>query len=283
MSDGEPEVPAEALEDVAYLSRSANRARILEALVERSLTRRELAEATGTSRTTLDRIVNELEDRGWAERTVEGSYTATPQGTHLQRQFEPFLDAVSAIRRLGEAIEWLPTAELTIGLEHFADAVVRRPAQGDPVETIDMMVEMVEGATEYRALTHLVPPVPLSEAILDGVESGRLTTDGVLTPDSIDFLRETPDRRRRWASILEAGAGELYRYDGTLPCNLWISDEHVLIKKSGPEPFAESYGVPIVTRNEAVHSWANGLVDAYRAEATRLEPGHFTDPDPSTG
>lgn len=209
MGDDDSKLPTEAVEDIAYLS----------------VTRQELAELTGTSRTTLDRIVNEFEDRGWAERTVDGTYIATPQGTHLQRQFQPFLESIMAIRRLGETLEWLPTEELTIGLEHFADAVVRRPAQDDPVETIDLMVEMVEKETEHRALTHLVPPAALSEGELDGVESGRLRPEGVLTSESIDLLRETPERRRRWASILEAEKGDLYRYDGNIPCNLWIIDE----------------------------------------------------------
>jgi predicted transcriptional regulator len=241
-----------------------------------------VAEITGIPRTTLDRIVNELESRDWAERTVDGTYTATLQGIHLQRQFQPFLDAVVAIRRLGDAVAWLPTAELTIGLEHFADAEIWRPAGDDPVETIDLMVEMVEGATEHRAFTHLVPPAPLSEAILEGIESGRLTAEGVLTADSVDFLRETPERRRRWASIVESGTGDLYRYDGEIPCNLWIIDEYVLIKKSGPEPFSQAYGVPIVSQDETVHSWADRLIDSYRAEATRLESGYFAESGSST-
>ncbi|MFC6939602.1 helix-turn-helix transcriptional regulator [Salinirubellus sp. GCM10025818] len=279
MNGGESEVPAQALEDVAYLTRSANRVKILGALTDRSASRRELAEITGTSRTTLDRIVNELEDRGWAERTPDGTYTATPEGTRLQRQFRPFLESVVAVRNLGKTVEWLPTEELTIGLEHFADAIVQRPEGDDPVETIDLMVEMVEEATRHRAFTHLVPPEPLSEAILEGVESGRLTAEGVLTTGSLDFLRETPRRRGRWASIVEAGAG-LYQYDGEIPCNLWIMDENVLIKKSRPEPFAEAYGVPIISRDEDVRSWANQLIDTYRAEATRLEPGYFAESAP---
>jgi len=271
MGDSDSEGTTAALDDVAYLSRSPNRVNILAVLADRAVTRRALAEHTGTSRTTLDRIVNELEERGWAERTADGTYTATPQGTHLQREFQSFRNSVLAIRRLGDTLEWLPTGELEIGLEHFADAVVRRPTHDDPVETVDLMIELIQEATHHRALTHLVPPVSLSEAILDGVESGRLTADGVLTADSVDFLREAPDRRRRWASIADAVDGDLFRYDGTIPCNLWIIDEAVLIKKSGPDSIAEAYGVPIVCRNEAVLDWANQLVDTYQAEATQVD------------
>jgi predicted transcriptional regulator len=243
MHEGAPDVQAEALEHIAFLSRSVNRVQILQALTNQAATRQELAEHTATSRTTLDRIVNEFEDRGWVERTVEGSYSTTSRGTHIVRTLQPFLESIVAIENLGEAVDWLPTEEVTIGLEHFSDAVVQRPSQPDPVETIDLMVQMVEKATEHRALTHLTPAVRYSEAILEGVESGRLTAEGVLTNDSIDLIRENPERRDRWASVAPTGTGH-YHYDGELPCNLWIIDENVLIKKSGPEPFAEALWGP---------------------------------------
>jgi len=117
--------------------------------------------------------------------------------------------------------------------------------------------------------------------ILEGVESGRLTAEGVLAASSLDFLQDTPKRRERWASIVEAGA-DLYRYEGEIPCNLWIMDETVLIKKSRPESFTEAYGVPISSRDEDVRSWANQLIDTYRAAATQLEPGDFSGATPST-
>jgi len=250
-------------------------------LTDRPASRQELVESIGTSRATIDRVVNEFENRGWAERTVDGTYTATAWGVHLQEQFDPFLESVAALRRLGGTVEWLPAEELTIGLHHFADAEVVGQGQDDPVETIDMMVEMVDDATEFRAFTHLVPPAPLAEATLQGVQSGRLTAEGVLTADSITFLGGDPERRERWTAIIDAGT-PLYRYDGDIPCNVWIIDETVLIKKSGPEPFADAYGVPIVSQNEAVRAWANQLIDTYRDRADRLDPGYFAEFAPST-
>jgi hypothetical protein len=72
MSSESSEISTEALEDIAYLCRSANRVTILDALTEGPYSRRELANQTDASRTTLDRIVNELEERRWVERTTEG-------------------------------------------------------------------------------------------------------------------------------------------------------------------------------------------------------------------
>ena len=270
MDTGSDAIPFEALNDVAYLSRTANRVVILDALTRGPYTRRTLAELTGASRTTLDRIVNELEDRGWTERTPDGDYVATPEGSHLMQQFRPFIESVEAIRRLGGALEWLPD-ELGIGLQHFSDATVRRPEQDDPVETVEYMAELIRAASEFRTLTHLVPPTALLEAMRDGVVSGRLTLEGLTLIEYFDLPTDQPNRRKWWREIIDADA-DLYFCEGPIPCNLWIIDETVLIKQSHPDEIDESYGVPIVSTNDTVRSWAHDLIDHYRADATRIEP-----------
>jgi len=263
-------IPLDALEDVGYLSRSANRVVILDALTDGAASRRELAEVTGVPRTTLDRIVNELDDRGWAERTTDGDYVATPAGTHLMQQFSPFLDAVEALQRLGEAVEWLPDEELDIGLEHFRDASVRRPEMGDPVDGVEYMTRLVRDASEFRTLTHLVPPTSLLRALSEGVVSSRLSLEAVSSQTDTNFPSEQPDRRQLWRDMLEADA-DLYLCEGPVPCNLWIIDETVLIKKSRPGSIDESYGAPIVSTDGTVRSWAHDLIDRYRSDATRID------------
>lgn len=274
MSERSEAIPSDALADVAYLTRSENRIAILRALADGPTTRREISERTGCSRTTLDRIVNELESRGWAERTPDGTYVATPVGRHLIDQFDPFLRSVDALQRLGEAIDWLPTAELTVDLAAFSDATVRRPERDDPVETIEFMTDLVREASTFRVLTHLFPPEPLSEAMHEGLTSGRLSVQAVVPDGYMTSLREYPERRVRWHDNLRAGA-VVYRYEGTLPCNLWIVDERVLIKQASDGPIAESYGVPIVSNNPAVRDWASDLIDRYVREGREIDPATF--------
>lgn len=268
------ELPTGGLEDVAYLSRSANRVVILDALTDGPYSRRALADQTGASRTTLDRIVNELEDRGWAERTAEGTYVATVQGRHLVRRFMPFLESVEALQRLDDAVAWLPVDELSIGLEHFSDAVVRRPEPADPVETIDYITDLLENASEFRMLAHLAPPEPLGETLRDRVVSGQMVVDGVITDELFSYLGSSPERAARWRALVEAGT-DLHRHEGPIPCNLWIFDETVLIKKSGPEPIDESYGAPIVSDDSVVRSWAHDLIDDVTAAASRIDAEAF--------
>lgn len=267
------EVPSGALEDVAYLSRSQNRVAILGALARGPSTRRELQETTGTSRTTLDRIVNELEDRDWAKRLPDGDYAATAAGTHLVNQFRPFVESVEAVRRLEETVSWLPTDELTIGLEHFSDATVMRPER-DVVEVVEFMADLFRNSDDFRVLTHLTPPERLGRTFHESVVSGSLSVTAVVTGGTLDVVRGQPRRRERWRDMVESGS-EVYRYDGSIPCNLWTFDGTVLIKKSGEEPIPESYGVPIVSENERVLEWGHRLIDRYRDDGVRLEPADF--------
>lgn len=263
-------IPPDVLEDIAYLSRSPYRIRILRALTNGPYTRRELEEFTEATRTTLDRIVNELEERGWAERTMDGDYAATSVGNLLVAQFMPFIGSVTAIKQLDEAVTWLPSDELSIGMHHFSDASVRRPAQGDPMETIDDFTDLIQDTTEFRVLTDLAAPVPLAQAIRDRIVAGQLTAEFVIADEVIEYIRARPDRQKRWRAMIEGGA-RVFQHEAAIPCNTYIFDDTVFIKKGGVEPIEEGYGVPIQSRNEAVLAWANDLIDQCRNTATRVD------------
>lgn len=256
----------DALEDISFLARSANRVRLLVALAAEPATRRELRETTEVPRATLARIVTELEEQGWVERGAGGAHDLTPTGRHVVGQFLPFLRSMTAIRRLGETVEWLPTDELDVDLRHFADATVVRPANDDPVEVVDDFATAVEGAAEFRGLTHYAPPDAIARAILEGLESGRLDVTVVMTDEVVTYLQGRPERRTQFRAWLDAGAA-LYQHDADLPCNVWTIDETVFVKKSGDDARERSYGVPIVSRNPKIHEWATDVIDAHRDAA----------------
>ena len=271
-NDAREAVPTDAIEDVAYLVRSTNRVRILDALADDPRTRRALTEATGASRTTLDRIVNEFEDRGWARRLDDGRYAATTTGRELSATVGSALDAVTAIRRLGDAIDWLPRDELDVGLEHFRDAAVRHPESDDPVETGDYFAELVTNADEMWVLTEWAPPGRLAKTMHDEVVDGCLDGTFVVTRECGEYLLEDPTRRDRWREMLDASA-ITWLYDGDVPCNCFVIGDIVLVKSSGPDAISESYGSPIESTNPRIREWALELVDRYRQDATPLDPG----------
>lgn len=264
-------VPTDALDTVAYLARSPNRVRILDALADAPATRRALTDATGASRTTLDRIVNEFEDRGWAERDPDGRYVATATGRALVDALDPALDAVTAIHHLGDAVAWLPRDELDIGLEHFSDARLRRPENDDPVETGRYFADLIREADEFRVMSEWAPPEALAGPMHEEIVAGDLDATFVVTSEVSARVFEDPGQRERWREMLSTNA-ESWLVDGQVPCNLFVFDDTVLLKSSGPDAVQESYGVPIESTNPRVREWALELFEQYREDGARVTP-----------
>lgn len=79
-----------SLEDVEFLARSESRVAVLVALGDGSRTHDELGNVVNASRVTLDRILNNLEDRGWIVRS-DGRYESTPRGAFVASEFGRFL------------------------------------------------------------------------------------------------------------------------------------------------------------------------------------------------
>lgn len=264
--------------DIAYLARSGNRVEILEALVAGPRSPRELAAETAASRSTLGRILTELEERGWAERTTGGEYGATAVGEFAAAEFGPVVGSMAALRTLGEAVAWLPREELTVGLHRFSDATVSRPESNCPMAPDTRLVALIREASEFRCLVRIAPSLAFERVMRDAVVDGDLRTEHVLTTSELDYLNRDPERRRRWREYLEAGA-DVFRYDGTIPCNLFVVDERVLVTDREPEVCAF-----IETTDGAVRQWGCELVGRYRADAERLDAGAFApEPPPSTG
>lgn len=265
--------PDGAMEDVAYLARSGSRIRILDALTAEPHTRSELTETTGIARTTVGRIINEFEERGWARRTTAGEYETTPTGAYMLAEFTPFVESVQAIRNLGDLVAWLPTNEIPIDLHQFSDATVRRPEPADPMSTITDFNARLDGVSEFQCLVGIAPPIPFERKMVEGVVNRGLETEHVITDEELNYLLDHPERLPRWREYVEAGAN-VYCYDGQIPCNLFIFDDTVIITNSRSDVGDPHVGIEC--ENQAVLSWAREVIDTYRNEAGQLESTAFT-------
>jgi predicted transcriptional regulator len=262
--------PADALEDVAYLSRSETRIRVLNVLAATPHTPREVADRTDVPRSTLRRTLTELVERGWAERTLDGEYRLTPTGEYVAAETERYLGSIRAIRTLGDAVGWLPNDELAVDLRHFRDATVRRPEPNAVSSPSTVATERLREATTFACLVNTAPSLGFERVMVDGVVQGRLTTTHVITDGELAVLRRKPERASRWQTYVEAGAG-LYCYDGRIPCNLLVIDETVFVLDRQPDALEG-----IECTNSVVREWALDLIDDYRADAERLDTTAFT-------
>ncbi len=269
MSDA-GDIPGDALDDIAYLARSEPRIRVLQALSTETRSCRDLAEQVAVSRSTLDRTLGELEERGWVERRSDEVYSATPTGEHLSAQFGPLLRSVETLRALEAGLEAVPADELSIGpaddvrigLHHFDDAVVQQPAETDPSDVTHRLADLAQETTTFFELRSVPPSTAVTETLRERLSSGELTHQAVYAGCLIDYLRDDADPEDGPSlERLMTDAGQLYRYWGDIPCQLFVFDETVVLEEnqstgSGLETFLE-------TDSDVVRTWALGLIDRY--------------------
>lgn len=282
----EREVPSEALADVVWLARSENRLLVLAVLTSTvtapgketpSYARRELAGLTGTSRTTLGRILSELEERGWAKRNTDGEYEATSRGQHVAAAFEPVVNSVAAIRHLGDAVALLPATELAVGptdeieidLRHFADATVNYPDGYDPTFFGRYFGDLVEGATSLHWIDYVATPEKMMDATAAELHDGDLSGAGVFPTFLVEHFRENPGVGPRRQDLAVEGMA-VFEYEGHIPCNLFVIDDTVLIENSQVDECPDS--TVIETRNETVRAWAMSVIERYIEASRQVDP-----------
>lgn len=263
---------AGALEDIAYLARSANRVRLLDELVSGASTRSDLTERTGIARTTVGRIVKEFEERGWVERTAGGGYTATPTGRQVVAEFTPLVDSMTVIRILGETVAWFQATEQQISLHHLRDATVWRPERTDPMAPTAAYMDDLRTAAEFHCLVGVAPPISFEKAMQDGVVERGMRVEHVISESEYTYLRDDPERSKRWREYIGAGAN-VYRYDGTVSINLVVLDATVYIAKSQSD-YGEPYTV-IESDDEVVRSWAHEVIETHKADSVPLAADDF--------
>lgn len=254
------------VDGIAFLARSGNRVRVLRTIAEETQTRQKLREDLSMSRTTLGRVLNEFEERGWIRPTGEG-YTTTAAADAILAKFVPLLETMEGIHNLGEAVQWLPPPAHSIDLRHFRDATVTTATPDNPAEPFDRGLQLIRAADTYRGLTSTAIPSYV-EALSEGIVQNGLTCEGVIKASFLETLRGDQDRVEPWYDLVETG--ETWLYDGPVPINMHIVDNVALIwLGEHDEDDLEVYGL-LESENPSVVSWAESLYEEYRAQADLL-------------
>lgn len=272
------EGPGDALADIAYLARSRNRVRVLRALVSTPGSARELRTRTDTSKTTCNRILNEFEERSWARQTPDGNYEATPRAEHIAVQFDPLVESMATIRKLGDDIAvlpadelaWGPDGELTLGIHHFADATVKRKRRQQQGIGRTELADAFRTTSTIHAVSDGSPPRVIGEILQERANRGELSGVEVFTTDLFEYLRDSHDGPPNWAAMVESGI-ETYRYDGPTPNNLTVTDESTFIWGQT----TDGTHAVVISRNDAVRAWGIKVVERYRDRAERLDSAAF--------
>jgi predicted transcriptional regulator len=250
-----------SLEAVQFLANSANRVEVLTALVDGPTGRRELQEGVDASRSTVSRVLDEAETRGWVDS--EGSrYWATPLGESLLLDFRSYLESVEGHRRLGDAVNHFPPPLFELDFRHLRDASLVESTVEDPSAPFTRALDLYGEATEYRGLNSTSLPRH-ERVLLEGAAAGDIAFGQVFERAFVETLLADPERASRWEPLSD----RVWVHDGVVPINVQVVDDTVLVwlgKTRG-----EVAGL-LESRNPAVLSWAEGLYEEYRRGAEPL-------------
>lgn len=285
--------PTERLEPIAYLSRSEYRVQVLEALTDTvpkpgqeppGYDPRELRGVTGASEATLSRILNEFDTRGWAKRTSDGEYVATAQGQHLAVQFGPLVESVETIQKLGDDVAKIPASDLTIGstrdvysLAEFDEVTVHRQGAFDQMTVGKYLGNLTRESSRHLSMGFTAPDEEYNKAVAEGLEEGENPFDeAVYAGPLIDWYGEdTSPTRAQVKELLESTTWELYRYEGYMPCQLFIFDETVVIENSQAETI--TIGTFLESQNDTVRAWALDVFESYKEQSEQVSPEDLSD------
>lgn len=258
-----------SLEDLAFLSRSEHRAAVLDRLSRGARTRPELRDHLGISQPTLGRILGGFEERGWVSKNGR-TYSLTPLGALLAREFSTLLETVETIRTLSEVAHHLPFEQMDFDLSLLREATVTTADSEDVLAHMRRHEALVEQSDHVRTLCSSFSPSAV-QAQRDRVVNGDHTGEAIIAGEAIDTLTQREDVGSLLGDLIASDKATFYRYDGTVPVMLSLFDETAGIVPLDDEGMP--CGTFIESDTEEIRTWVRETINAYKAETTELTPG----------
>lgn len=249
------------LEDVEFLSRSANRVTVLTALADGPRGRDELRDETGASAPTIRRILNDFERRGWARRDGH-EYAATQPGSFVAEHVTTLLERLRTERRFRDVWPLLPTELDGFSLDLVADAVVTTVEPGDPYAPANRCASFYPTTERVRGLDAALT-APHNFAVLTDLVRGGLAAEFVVPPALSENLRAAyPETERRMTS---SPTLTTWWCDSLPMTRLIVFDERVGI--GGYDSDSGVLAVYVDSASPELREWAVSTFERFRREA----------------
>lgn len=267
----------DALAEVEFLARSANRVTVLQHLSRERYTRGELGDVTGASQATLGRILEDFVDRSWV-RHDGNAFVATATGRLVANSVTDLLESLETETKLREIIDYLPTHAMDFDLEHLADATITVPTETRPSAPLREVLAVMDGATHLRVFSHA-----FNEQSIDIVErrvrTGAQTFDGVLAESAVEAIADSAPLWQQFRSLATADDARVrVRTDG-VALAATIADERVIFLLRDGRGLVQA---SLASTDDCVYEWAVETHDHHWRTAAPFEPERYAtgaDPD----
>ena len=252
--------------DSSLLALLQKRSYVLALLVGETRAKPELVGELDVSRSTVDRAVRELVERGLVRRS-NGGFTATLPGRLAHDAYSEFHDQIRVLAETSDLLKCLSAhAELDLCVLTGADVVeAEQPAPYKPASRLE---EHIGRATSIRTLSRALTSIRVADLLHEAVTERGVPVEAVYPESVVEFMRtERWDERHEMAA---SGNYQVYETDD-LPFGLLLLEEsdRTTVCVSIYDDTNDLRGVVVNDTPEAV-SWAQTLFEAYRDDAVDI-------------
>ena len=255
-----------AVAELEFLSRSKHRLHVLRALRE-PCDRSTLRERTDASKPTLSRALGEFEERQWVTRE-RSEYRLTALGSVVVDGVDAALRALETAEKLTPLATWLPFEEFGFEVGRLHDATVRTETQGDSLGVLRRLGTLLYDAETVYQLTGVVATSGI-DTHRRAIEDHGQTLHVVLTADALVTIRSDPDMRSLAGTVQAADGVSVYRYDGTVPYFLAVTEDRVVL--AATDDSGSIRGL-VESTDSTVRGWALDRWEAYRDASVAAAP-----------
>jgi predicted transcriptional regulator len=263
------------LEEVAFLARSKNRIAVLTELNDDGpLRRRTLLERANCDRTTLQRNLDALVERGWVAESNR-TYRITPAGQLVTTGISECLETTAAATELEPFLRWMPEGALGFDIERLVGAETTVNDATNPDRVVCRHTETLRTADRFRGFIPFVGRHSL-ETVWRRVTSDDGAFEVVVPEASVDGVESEPRYARMFDELRESDRIDVLATSDDIPYYLGIVDGVVQIGNTTDDG---SRRAMIETDDDAVRRWAEDTYREHRRRASLLNSGTRGDPE----
>lgn len=256
------------IREIEFLASSEHRIGVMDALAEGGCDRADLQAATGAHKSTISRVLGDLEERRWIERSGP-VYELTPLGAFVADRFAGLREAMETEAKLRDVWQWLPREMDGFSVDLLADAVVAYPGPGYPYEPVERVIQLVEESDSMYAIGGTIFSAVANDAFRRAALRG-MDVEYVYAPEVVAATR--------------AWSPELFEETADLDnCTVLVHDELPDRTRCGVDIFDDRVGICchdtetralrawIDTDAPEAREWAWSVFERYRREARPID------------
>ncbi|WP_150123138.1 hypothetical protein [Haladaptatus sp. R4] len=245
---------------IGYLSKSEVRLEILDVIDSEPLDLRDLMDITGSPRTTLQRNLSLLIERGWIDESPTG-YTTTTTGSFLLREAKKTNKVVEKIHEIRPLIELIPSSS-EINIRRLNNFNVIVPDCSSPYRPANHLRESINASEYIRGVVSFMPKI-IVDRFFDLSPESFDNEEFILTERAYSSLMEKTTSTPKWVS--NSNYPDIRIFENDFPYSLFILDEKILLAACDNIGRLE---VLVEADCEESLNWAENIYSTHRLESS---------------